>query len=53
MSSFSVNGILNPVKHTKILTEMKREKIDMVYLQETHVNDLEHQKLTKSGYNKS
>lgn len=50
VASFNVNGILNPIKRTNILTKMEREKID---LQETHINDIEHQKLTKYGYTKS
>ena len=50
--SFNVNGILNQIKRTKILTKMRRENVDIIYLQETHLNDLEHRKLTKYGYTK-
>lgn len=52
VASFNVNGILNPIKRSKILTKMRKEKIDIVYLQETHLSDLEHQKLNKFGYTK-
>lgn len=52
VASFNVNGILSPIKRTKILTKMRREKVDIVYLQETHLNNLEHEKLTKYGYTK-
>lgn len=52
IASFNVNGILGPIKRSKVLTKMRKEKIDIVCLQETHLNDLEHQKLTKSCYNR-
>uniref|UniRef100_A0A8D0ATL0 Endonuclease/exonuclease/phosphatase domain-containing protein n=1 Tax=Sander lucioperca TaxID=283035 RepID=A0A8D0ATL0_SANLU len=42
--SFNVNGILNPVKRSKILSKMKKEKAQVVYLQETHT------KLRKMGF---
>lgn len=48
--SFNVNGILNPVKRGKILSKMKKEKAQVVYLQETHLNDVEHEKLRKMGF---
>lgn len=34
------------------MTKLKREKVDLIFLQEMHLNDLEHQKLTKYGYTK-
>ena len=52
IASFNVNGILSPIKRSRIVTKMKKEKIDIVYLQETHLNDLEHKKVIGTGYNK-
>jgi len=43
--SFNVNGLLNPIKRSNILTKMKKEQPHIVYLQETHLNDKEHEKL--------
>lgn len=51
--SFNVNGILNPIKHSKILSKMKKEKAHIVYLQETHLDNKEHEKLRKMGFTKS
>lgn len=50
--SFNVHGVLNPVKRSKILAKMKKEGAHIVYLQETHLNDREHEKLTKMGFTK-
>ena len=41
--SFNVNGLLNPIKCSKILTQMRKEQAHVVYLQETHLNDKEHE----------
>ena len=45
--SYTVNGLLNPIKRSKILTKMKKERAHVVYLQETHLNDKEHEKLKR------
>ena len=50
ITSFNVNGIPNPVKRAKILTKLKREKSDIVYLQETHLSQSEHNKLKRMGF---
>lgn len=50
ITSFNVNGIPNPIKRAKILTKLKREKSDIVYLQETHLSQLEHNKLNRMGF---
>ncbi len=42
--SFNVNGMLNPIKRNKVLAKMKKEQAHIVYLQETHLNDKEHEK---------
>ena len=36
--SFNVNGVLNPVKRSKILGKMKKENAQVVLLQETHLS---------------
>lgn len=45
--SYNVNGLLNPIKHDKILTKMKKEQARIVYLQETHLDFKEHEKLKR------
>lgn len=52
LSYLNVNDVLNPVKRSKILSKMKKEKAHIVYLQETHLNDKEHEKLKKIGFTK-
>lgn len=48
--SFNVNGLLNPIKRTKILTKVKAEQAHIVYLQDTHLTDKEHVKLKRMGF---
>lgn len=48
--SFNVNGLLNPIKRSKILSKMKTEQAHVVYLQETHLTDKEHLKLKRKGF---
>lgn len=48
--SFNVNGLLNPIKRSKILSKIKAEQAHIVYLQETHLTDKEHPKLKKMGF---
>lgn len=48
--SYNVNGLLNPIKRSKILSKMKRERAHLAYLQETHLNDKEHEKLKRMGF---
>ena len=50
IASFNINGVLNPVKRWKILSKLKKDKIQIALLQETHLNDSEHAKLNKSGF---
>lgn len=47
LASYNVNGVLNPIKRTKILNKMKREGVDVIYLQETHLTEKEHEKLKR------
>ena len=48
--SFNVNGMLNPIKRKKILSKMKKENAHIVYLQETHLSNIEHDKLKRMGF---
>lgn len=48
--SLNVNGLLNPIKHSKILTKLKRENKDIAFLQETHMMGKEHEKLKRRGF---
>ena len=48
--SFNVNGVLNPVKRSKILSKLKREKAQIALLQETHMSQTEHTKLRRMGF---
>ena len=38
--SFNVNGILTPIKRGKILSKLKKDKVQIAYLQESHLNDI-------------
>ncbi len=42
--------MLNPIKRNKVLSKMKKEQAHIVYLQETHLSDKEHEKLRKFGF---
>ena len=48
--SYNINGLLNPIKRSKILSKMKKEQAHIVYLQETHLSDNEHGKLKRMGF---
>lgn len=50
--SFNVNGLLNPIKRSKILSKVRAEQAHIVYLQETHLTDKEHLKLKRMGFTK-
>lgn len=41
--SFNVNWLLNSIKQSKILTQMKKEQAHVLYLQDTHLNDKQHE----------
>lgn len=48
--SLNVNGLGNPVKRAKITTKLKKEKMQINFLQETHLTKAEHEKLKKFGF---
>ena len=47
--SLNVNGMNNPVK--KVLAKIKKEKAQVLFLQETHLPQQEHDKLKRFGFN--
>lgn len=48
--SLNVNGLNNPIKRQKVMAKLKKEKAQIIFLQETHLSQLEHNKLKKYGY---
>lgn len=51
--TLNVNGLNNPIKRSKVITKMKREKQDIIFWQETHLSNSEHEKLRKMGFKNS
>ena len=49
-ASLNVNGLSNPVKRRKVLAKMKKDKVQIIFLQETHMSKNEHEKLKNLGY---
>jgi exonuclease III len=45
--SLNVNGLHNPVKRSKVIAKMKREKLEIIFWQETHLSGKEHEKLKR------
>ena len=50
IASLNVNELNNPVKRAKVLAKMKKEKNQVIYLQEMHLSKQEHDNLKKFGY---
>ena len=50
MISFNVNGVLNVIKMSKILSKLKKEKAQIALLQETHMNQADHLRLKRKGF---
>lgn len=48
--SLNVNGLNNPIKRSKMITEIKKERINITFWQETHLSGVEHEKLRKMGF---
>lgn len=40
----NVNGLHNPIKRGKVISKMKREKLHVIFWQETHLDSAEHEK---------
>uniref|UniRef100_A0A3P9KVM4 Reverse transcriptase domain-containing protein n=1 Tax=Oryzias latipes TaxID=8090 RepID=A0A3P9KVM4_ORYLA len=45
--SYNVNGVNNPIKRKKIISQLKRLNCSIALLQETHLDEKEHQKLKR------
>ena len=45
--TWNTNGINDPTKHKKVLNFLRNHRIDIALLQETHLTDAEHAKLTR------
>ena len=50
IASLNVNGLNNVIKRGKVMAKIKKEKIQVIYLQETHLTQQEHDKLRKFGF---
>lgn len=48
--SINVNGLGNPIKRSRLLTKLKRYKAQVIFIQETHLSEEEHEKFKKFGY---
>lgn len=48
--SYYVNGLLNPIKRIKIVCKIKTEQAQIVYLQETHLDSMEQEKLKRMAF---
>lgn len=51
--SLNINGLNSPVKRGKVLTKLKKEKVQVILLQETHLSQTEHEKFKKMGFRNS
>lgn len=45
--TFNVRGLGHPIKRKRVLTFLKKEKVDIAFLQETHLSKEEHKKLKR------
>ena len=48
--SLNVNGLGNPIKRSKVMAILKKEKADIIFMQETHLSQQEHEKLKRFGF---
>lgn len=48
--TYNVNGLVSPIKTSKILTKLKRDKVEVALLQETHLKEAEHTRLKRMGF---
>jgi len=46
----NVNGLNIPMKRERVMTKLKKEKAQIIVLQETHLSQSEHGKLKTYGY---
>ena len=48
--SLNVNGLNNPIRRSKVILKMRKLKAQVIFFQETHLSQEEHEKLKKFGY---
>lgn len=48
--SLNVNGLRDPVKRSRVLAKLKKDKSQVLMLQETHLSNEEHNKMRRFGY---
>ncbi len=51
--SLNINGLNNIKKRGKVLSKFRKEKMQVIFLQETHLSQEEHAKFKKLGYRNS
>lgn len=51
--TLNVTGLNNPIKRSKAIAKIKREKQDIIFWQEMHLTNTEHEKLRKMGFKNS
>ena len=50
--SYNVKGLHSPIKRKKILNQLRRSNCQIAFLQETHLSEVEHEKLKRSWADK-
>lgn len=50
IETINVNGLGNPLKRSRVITKLKRDKMQVIFIQETHMSNEEHEKFKKLGY---
>lgn len=50
--TFNVRGLGHPIKQKRVLTFLKKEKLDIAFLQETHLSNEEHKNSREIGSGK-
>lgn len=48
--TLNVNGLTSPIKRGKMISKVKREKAQIIFWQETHLTNQEHEKIKKMGF---
>lgn len=53
MVLMNVNEMNNPIKRSKVIRKMRKLNASIIYLQETHLQQEEHEKFKKFGFRNS
>lgn len=48
--TLNLNGLHNPIKQNKVIAKMKHKGKDVIFWQETHLSNVEHEKFKKMGF---